>query len=72
MGYCQQQLHDLEATIRAVDCDVIVTGTPFDLARLISVHRPIRRTRYQFADQSRPTLAELITARLKEWFPDRP
>ena len=31
MGYSDEQLHELEETINAVDCDVVVTGTPIDL-----------------------------------------
>ena len=36
MGYSDEQLHELEETINAADCDVVVTGTPIDLGRLIS------------------------------------
>ncbi len=31
MGYSDQQLHELEATINATDCDVVIAGTPVDL-----------------------------------------
>ena len=42
MGYSDEQLHELEETINAVDCDVVVTGTPIDLTRLITSRHPIR------------------------------
>ena len=32
MGYSADQIKDLEATINAADCDVVVIGTPIDLA----------------------------------------
>lgn len=67
MGYSLEQVHELEATIRAVDCDVVVCGTPFDLARVVDADRPVRRARYEFAEQSGPTLAELVGPRLEEW-----
>jgi len=35
MGYTDEQLHELEQTINATPCDIVVTGTPIDLARLI-------------------------------------
>ena len=40
MGYADEQLAELEATINAAECDVVVTGTPIDLGRLISIHAP--------------------------------
>lgn len=54
MGYGDEQLQELEATINAVDCDVVVTGTPMDLARLIDVHHPVRHARYALADHGTP------------------
>lgn len=43
MGYGKQQVADLQATIDAVPCDLVLVGTPFDLARLIvSRHRMLR------------------------------
>jgi predicted GTPase len=60
MGYGAEQLRELEETINASDCDVVVTGTPIDLARLIEVRHPIRHATYVLADHGRPTLAEAI------------
>jgi predicted GTPase len=43
MGYGEQQIRDLKATIEAVPCDLVLVGTPFDLSRLIKTkHRMIR------------------------------
>lgn len=50
MGYGLAQIADLEATIRAVDCDVVVSGTPFDLARIIDVGHPLRRATYELEE----------------------
>ncbi len=46
MGYGGQQMKDLEATINAVDCDVVVIGTPIDLRRIISIDKPSVRVTY--------------------------
>jgi predicted GTPase len=60
MGYSDEQLRELEATIDAVDCDVVVTGTPIDLGRLISCRHPIRRATYELRQVGGPPLAEVL------------
>jgi len=39
MGYGDQQVKDLEATINKVQCDSIVIGTPIDLNRVIKIKK---------------------------------
>ena len=46
MGYSDQQKHDLQATINAIDADIILSGTPIDLTRIVSVNKPVVRVRY--------------------------
>jgi predicted GTPase len=60
MGYGAEQLRELEETIDRVECDVVVTGTPFDLGRLISTRHPLRHARYELREVGEPTLAELV------------
>jgi predicted GTPase len=60
MGYGEAQLRELAETIDRVDCDVVVTGTPFDLGRLITTRHPIRHARYELREVGRPTLHELV------------
>jgi predicted GTPase len=60
MGYDEQQLADLEATINAADCDIVVTGTPIDLGRLITSRHPIRHVRYELEEVGSPTLADVL------------
>jgi predicted GTPase len=60
MGYGAQQLAELEATMQAVPCDVVVTGTPIDLGRLLDPGHPLRHARYEYADVGPPTLAEAL------------
>jgi predicted GTPase len=47
MGYSDEQVSDLEATIRNANPEVVVSGTPLDLARLIDVEVPVVRVRYE-------------------------
>lgn len=67
MGYGAAQITDLERTIRAVDCDVIVSGTPMDLGRLLDVDRPIVRVSYDLEDRGSPTLREALAPHLPKW-----
>ncbi|HEX7603860.1 MAG TPA: GTP-binding protein, partial [Polyangiaceae bacterium] len=60
MGYSEAQLRELEATINAADCDVVVTGTPIDLGRLITSRHPIRHVRYELEEVGSPTLADVL------------
>ena len=46
MGYGDQQIKDLEATINAVDCDLVLVATPIDLTRLIDIDKPSMRISY--------------------------
>jgi predicted GTPase len=60
MGYGNQQVKDLEATINACDCDMVVSATPIDLTRLVNIEKPTLRVRYGYRDNSKPTLGELV------------
>jgi predicted GTPase len=60
MGYGDEQLRELEQTINAADCDVVVTGTPIDLARLVESTHPIRHVRHELDEVGTPTLADVL------------
>jgi predicted GTPase len=60
MGYSEAHLRDLERTIDAADCDVVVTGTPVDLSRLIRTRHPIRRARSELEVVGEPSLERLL------------
>ena len=60
MGYGGQQVKDLEATINAVDCDIVVIGTPIDLRRIISIDKPSVRVTYDLAEIGSPDLADVL------------
>lgn len=70
MGYYPEQVADLEDSIRATDCDLVLVGTPFDLARKLNVDKPMMRVRYEIEDipdsAGSPTLADTVLARLAE------
>ncbi|MDR7523034.1 MAG: cyclic 2,3-diphosphoglycerate synthase [Armatimonadota bacterium] len=61
MGYGEAQLRDLEATVNRAEADVVVTGTPADLGRLLSLRVPVVRVSYEVEDRTAPTLREILT-----------
>ncbi|HUZ15336.1 MAG TPA: cyclic 2,3-diphosphoglycerate synthase [Gaiellaceae bacterium] len=60
MGYSDEQLGELEQTINAAECDVVITGTPIDLGRLIHSRHPIRHVRYELEELGHPTIADVL------------
>jgi predicted GTPase len=60
MGYDAEQLAELEQTINATPCDVVITGTPIDLGRLIRSRHPIRHIRYELEEVGSPTIADVL------------
>jgi predicted GTPase len=66
MGYSERELADLAATIEAAAVDVVVAGTPCDLARLVDTATPIVRARYEYDDMDAPRLSDVVMAFLRE------
>ncbi len=60
MGYGPDQLRELEATIAAVPCDLVLLGTPTDLRRSLTVRRPVKRVRYEMEEVGGPSLEALL------------
>jgi len=60
MGYGEQQIKDLEETINAVDCDVVIIGTPIDLRRIVKIHKPAVQVKYDLQEIGHPTLADVL------------
>jgi predicted GTPase len=56
VGYSPAQLDALRRTLDAVDADVIVSGTPADLAALVPLRKPVVRARYELAELEEPGL----------------
>jgi predicted GTPase len=61
VGYSLQHLQDPERTIDAVSPDVLVTGTPIDLAHVIRLPYPVRRAKYELEEIGTPRLEELLS-----------
>jgi len=60
MGYGEEQLRDLEATINNTDCDAVIIGTPIDLSRVIKINKPSTRVYYDLQEIGYPTLEDIL------------
>jgi predicted GTPase len=60
MGYGDAQLEALRATLDAAPADVIVSGTPIDLAALITLRLPVVRARYELREGAGAPLGAIV------------
>ncbi len=60
MGYGDAMMRDLEETINKADVDLVVSGTPIDLTRIIKINKPIQRVRYELQEIGEPTLTSIL------------
>src|SRR3990172_5863578 len=60
MGYGAAQIRDLEATLNAVDADLVLCATPIDLTRVLPLTKPMTRVRYELVEAGGKPLAEVI------------
>ena len=65
VGYGDEQVADLEETIRRVPCDLVIVATPVDLTRIIRIDTPMLRVRYSLQEIGTPTLEDILKERLK-------
>lgn len=65
MGYGDEMMHELEQTINNADVEMVVIGTPINLAGLLKINKPSQRVRYELQEIGQPNLAEI----LQEKFP---
>lgn len=63
MGYSDSQIRELEETINATPCDLVLIATPIDLGRLLQIYRPHQRVRYELQVIGQPTLEEILQSR---------
>jgi predicted GTPase len=60
MGYGEGQVSDLEATINASGADVILSGTPIDLTKVIKIDIPVVRVTYDLKEVGKPDLGSVL------------
>ncbi|MFH1225561.1 MAG: cyclic 2,3-diphosphoglycerate synthase [Candidatus Diapherotrites archaeon] len=60
MGYSAQQIKELEETINASNADVVVSGTPIDLSRVLKAKKPLVRANYELEEIGELTLEKAL------------
>jgi predicted GTPase len=63
MGYGEKQVDELEKTINATPCDLVIIGTPVDLRRLLKLNKPAVKARYELQEVSKPDIEEILRSR---------
>jgi predicted GTPase len=60
MGYGEQQVKDLEATIARTPADLVLVATPIDLRRVLHIAQPALRVGYELQEIGRPDLTDAL------------
>jgi len=63
VGYGKEQISELEKTINATPCDVVLIGTPIDLRRVLHLNKPAVRAKYELQEIGTPTLEDILKQR---------
>ena len=66
MGYGEQQMKDLEASIANTECDAVIIGTPIDLSRIVKIDKPNTRVYYDLQEIGKPDMKEIIAGFIKK------
>lgn len=66
MGYGEQQVKDLEATIANTPCDTVVIGTPIDLNRVVKIKQPTARVEYELQEIGYPNFEMVLNDFVKK------
>ena len=65
MGYGDDQVRDMEATINKCECDVVVIATPIDLSRIMKIKKPVVRVSYNLQEIGSPNIPEVLESFFK-------
>ena len=60
LGYSPTQISELEVTIAATPCNLVLSATPMDLSRIVKIAHPLKRVRYELQEIGEPTLADAL------------
>jgi predicted GTPase len=66
MGYGDEMVAELEQTINDADADLVIIGTPIDLAGLLMINKPSQRVRYELQEIGQPTLTDVLQMKFKK------
>jgi len=60
MGYGKKQMKELEETINNADVDLVVSGTPIDLTRVLETDKQLIRVRYGVGTKTKEELSNIV------------
>ena len=66
MGYGKKQISELEKTINNTDVDLVVSGTPIDITRVLKSSKEIIRVKYGVGDETGLELENLVDDFIKK------
>jgi predicted GTPase len=69
MGYGEEQIRDLKATIERTECDSVIIATPIDLTRVIQINKPNTRVEYSLQEIGRPDMDDVLKAFIEKNVP---
>ena len=65
LGYYEDQLEDLQQSINATPCDMVLVGSPIDITRVVDIKKPAKRVRYDLEEIGEPSLDNILKEFLK-------
>ena len=65
MGYGEEQMRDLKATIDRTDCDSVIIATPIDLGRVVQITKPNTRVEYNLQEIGSPSMDDVLAGFIK-------
>lgn len=66
MGYGKKQIKELEQTINNANCDIVVSGTPIDITRVLNSSKPIVRIKYTVGEETALELEKIVREFIKK------
>ena len=60
LGYSLDQIKDFEETLNKAPAEIIISSTPFNMANIVKVNKPIINVRYEIKELNRPTIDEVV------------
>jgi predicted GTPase len=67
MGYGKKQIKELEKTINNADCELVISGTPIDITRVLKSDKTIIRIKYCVGEETGKELEKIVDNFIKKF-----
>jgi predicted GTPase len=61
IGYSPAQIEELRQTIESTPCDMVLSATPIDINRIMSLSKPVKRVFYDIAEEKGAPLKTIVS-----------